>query len=437
VRDLLRRRGAGNLVGVEGSGPFNFGDFPDDPYGSGPENVGPDDDIRPRWLPPEDRLWRHPSEVARHGKPQGGLRTSSGPGRSSRRERRFAVTVGVVGVAAVAIVVVVASTVGNSPGVTSSTLAVAPATTASLVSGPATSGITAPLVVQMVKALRPSLIAIGKVDGKRSSSMTGIVLAGGDLAVTSASAVGSATHVEIVTSSGQHRRVRVLGSDPDSGIALVSTGGGLTPAPFAEGDVQPGELAIAACLCGIAVAAAADDPTATAAVGEVRKVGTSDTLSGGIRLIDTIDADVPLGPAPMGGVLLNAQGQVTGILDARKRTSSGRTGVFVPASLAVGVAHELATSHKVEHGWLGIQCANAPDEGGARITAIMAGSPAASAGLHEGDVVEAVDAHPIDSLADLQASLYTTPPGTPVSVMLVRSGQDMMTTMTLAGSPTG
>jgi S1-C subfamily serine protease len=67
----------------------------------------------------------------------------------------------------------------------------------------------------------------------------------------------------------------------------------------------------------------------------------------------------------------------------------------------------------------------------------MAGSPAASAGLHEGDVVEAVDAHPIDSLADLQASLYTTPPGTPVSVMLVRSGQDMMTTMTLAGSPTG
>jgi putative serine protease PepD len=437
VRDLLRRRGAGNLVGVEGSGPFNFGDSPDDPFGSGPENIGPDDDIRPRWLPPEDRLWRHPSEVARHGQPQGGPGTFSGPRRSGRRERRFAVTVGVVGVAAVAIVVVVASTVGNSPGVTSSTLAVAPATTASLVSGPGTSGITAPLVVQMVKALRPSLIAIGKIGGKRSSSMTGIVLAGGDLAVTSASAVGSATHVEIVTSTGLRRRVQVLGSDPDSGIALVATGGGLTPAPFAEGDIQPGELAIAACLCGSAVAAAADDPTATVAVGEVRKVGTSDTLSGGIRLIDTIDADMPLGPAPFGGVLLNAQGQVVGILDARKKTSNGRTGVFVPASLAVGVANELATSHKVEHGWLGIQCTDAPDDGGARITAIMAGSPAASAGLHKGDIVEAVDSHPIDSLADLQASLYTTPPGTAVSLMLVRSGQDMMTTMTLAGSPTG
>jgi S1-C subfamily serine protease len=52
-------------------------------------------------------------------------------------------------------------------------------------------------------------------------------------------------------------------------------------------------------------------------------------------------------------------------------------------------------------------------------------------------VVEAVNARRIDSLADLQANLYTSPPGTAVSVMLDRSGHDMVTTMTLAGSPTG
>jgi S1-C subfamily serine protease len=112
-------------------------------------------------------------------------------------------------------------------------------------------------------------------------------------------------------------------------------------------------------------------------------------------------------------------------------------GGFVPSSLAVAVARELATSHKVEHGWLGIKCTDVPDAGGAMITAIMAGSPAATAGLHQGDVVEEVDSQPVDSLADLQASLYTSPPGTAVSVTLVRSGQDMMTTMTLAVTPTG
>ena len=267
--------------------------------------------------------------------------------------------------------------------------------------------------------------------------MTGIVLPGGDLAVTAATAVGTAKRVEIVTSTGQRRRVRVLGSDAHSGIAVVSTGGGLTAASFADGELAPGELAIAACLCGEAVAEAADDPTAAAALGEVRKVGTAATLGSGTGLVDTIEADMPLGPSPWGGVLLNAQGQVVGVLDARESTPNGHTGVFVPSSLAVAVARELATSHKVDHGWLGIKCTNVPDQGGAMITAIMAGSPAASAGLHQGDVVEAVDSHPVESLADLQASLYTSPPGTAVSVMLVRSGQDMLTTMTLAGTPTG
>ncbi len=231
--------------------------------------------------------------------------------------------------------------------------------------------------------------------------------------------------------------MRVLGSDPHSGIAVVSTGGGLTPASFAEGDVAPGELAIAACLCGRAVAEAAVDPAASAAIGEIRKVGTAAVLSSGTGLVDTIQADIPLGDAPWGGVLLNGQGQVVGILDARQSTAGGHTGLFVPASLAVDVAQELATLHKVEHGWLGIKCTDAPNDSGARITAIMAGSPAASAGLHLGDVVEAVDSYPVDSLADLQARLYTSPPGTTVSVMLVRSGEDMMTTLTLAGSPTG
>ena len=258
---------------------------------------------------------------------------------TARRDRRFAVTVGVVGVAAVATAVVVAFTVTNAPGVKPATLAVASATNVSLATQPVAAGITSPLALQMVAALRPSLVAIHRSAGSRTTQMTGIVLAGGNLAVTSAAAVGRATHVEIVTSTGVERRVRVLGSDPHSGIAVVTTGGGLTPAPFASGNVEPGELAIAACLCGsAAVAAASDDPPATVAVGEVRRVGTSAVLKSGTGLVDTIEADMPLGPAPLGGVLLNAQGQVVGVLDAREGTASARTGVFVPAPLAVGVA---------------------------------------------------------------------------------------------------
>jgi len=416
---------------MEEGGPFNFGDYPDEP-----DDAAPDDDLlrTPAWLPPEDRLWRHPSEVALHGQAPSGF--GAGPTFTSRRTRRFTVTAGVAGAAAVAAVVAVAAfALTDSLGASSSLHSVANAHEASFVTSTTVAPeVDATLIVKMMSALRPSLISISPTDGSRTTHMTGIVLAGGDLAVTAASAVGRATVVEIVTSSGQHRRVRVLGSDPHSGIAVVATGGGLTPATFAEGDAAPGELAIAACLCGDAVAEAADP---AAAVGLVRKVGTATTLSSGTGLVDTIEADMPLGPEPLGGVLMNARGQVVGVLDARQSSGHEHTGVFVPAYLAVAVARELATSHKVEHGWLGIKCTDAPDGGGAQITAIMAGSPAASAGLHQGDVVEAVNARRIDSLADLQANLYTSPPGTAVSVMLDRSGHDMVTTMTLAGSPTG
>ena len=236
----------------------------------------------------------------------------------------FAVTAGVVGVAAVATAVVVAFTVTSPPGTTPAATSGTPARTASLVTEPVITGIAAPIVIQMVQALRPSLIAIGPVHGSNAAHMTGIVLAGGNLAVTSAAAVGRAKRVDIVTSSGQHRQVRVLGSDPHSGIAVVGTGGGLTPAPFADGDVQPGELAIAACLCGSATVAAA--AAASAAVAEVRDAGTAVTLGSGTGLVDTIEADMPLGPAPLGGVLLNAQGQVVGVLDARKSHDPGSHG---------------------------------------------------------------------------------------------------------------
>jgi putative serine protease PepD len=413
---------------VEGNGPFNFGDFPDDP-----DETAADDEIsRPTWLPPEDRLWRHPSEVAQFGHPQGGLPTTSVALRPARRDRRFAVTVGVVGVAALAAATVVALTQTGSPGVVSTPQRLAAIDT-SLTTEPA---VTASVVVKMVANLRPSLVAIGSATGHSTARMTGVVLPGGALAVTAASAVGRAGHVEIVTSSGQRRRVKVLGRDLHSGIAVISTGGGLSPASFDNGSVQAGELAIAACLC-VSAASLTGPPTATGVVGEVRKVGSSASVGGTSGLVDTIEANMPLGPSPWGGVLLNGEGQVVGVLDAHVGTSAGGSGVFVPAALAVAVANELATLHKVEHGWLGITCSDVPDEGGARITAIMTGSPAASAGLHKGDVVQAVDSEPVQSLADLQASLYTSPPGTSVQVQLVRAGQDVLSTMTLAGTPSG
>src|ERR1039457_470209 len=154
VRDVPRRRGTGNLVGMEGSGPFNFGDFQDDPDDAAHDEDG----LQPAWLPPEDRLWRHPSEVARHGQPQGESTGPATPVRASR-QHRFTVTAGVVGAAAVATAAVVAFTLVNSHQVQTRAHTVSTVQETSFVTVPV-SDITAPLVTRMMSALRPSLIAI-------------------------------------------------------------------------------------------------------------------------------------------------------------------------------------------------------------------------------------------------------------------------------------
>ena len=79
--------------------------------------------------------------------------------------------------------------------------------------------------------------------------MTGVVLPGGELVVTAASAVAGISQLDVVTASGKRMRGQVVGSDAHSGVAVISTTGGLAPATFADEDVKPSDIDIVACLC--------------------------------------------------------------------------------------------------------------------------------------------------------------------------------------------
>ena len=263
------------------------------------------------------------------------------------------------------------------------------------------------------------------------------MLPGGELVLTATAAIGGATKVEVRSSNGKRGVGNVVGIDPHAGVAVITTGGGLTPATFADDVVTPGDLAVAACLCSRSSASTGAAPAATTwAVGMVRRVGTAVTLGGGGELLDAIEAEAPLGPAAPGGVLLDGRGQVIGIMDGHVSDGPERVGVFVPAALAQAVAMQLATDHKVDHGWLGIVCAQQnPD--GALVEQILPGSPAVGAGLRPGDVVVSVGSHPVGSLADLQATLYTMPPGAPVQLTVVDGSTSAVMTVTLADSPGG
>ncbi len=402
-------------------GGITGGGNPDDPDGIGNEAGVP----QRGWLSPEDRLWRHPSEVSGFGLPRSLSAGGPGSGRRERRlARRSALAAGVVGVAALTATLAVVLTFVDSKGTTvasktgaSGRIDAVPASTTSLTSMP----VVGHDVMQLIAAVRPSLVGLEPLGADGPTSMTGVVLPGGELVVTAASAVAGASRLDVVTATGKRLRGQVVGSDARSGVAVISTTGGLPPATFADEDVKPSDIDIVACLCAQAPASALSDAPAAAAVGMVQEVGTSVDVDGGTDLVNAIEAEMPLGPTSWGGVLLDSHGRVLGILDGQMSAGGDTIGLFVPSPLAEGVALELAKDHHVNHGWLGVNCADGSTPG-AELTTILPGGPAAKAGLEAGDVVVAVDAHAVDSAADLQERLYTVSPGAPVQLEVARRG---------------
>ncbi len=422
---------------MERGGPFTGGELPEDPDGAGDEAAAP----QRGWVSPEDRLWRHPSEISGLGLPRPAspyARTGLG-GLQSRRALRTSLAAGVVGAAAIATTLAVVLAFVDSKGTTTASKVDAgvrsdaiAASTTSLTSIP----VVGHDVMALVDLVRPSLVGLEPVGANGPAHMTGVVLPGGAFVVTAASAVAGASQLDVVTSTGKRLRGRVVGSDAHSGVAVISTGGGLTPATFADEDVRPNDLDIVACLCAETSSSSPTGSPAAAAVGMVQEVGTGVTLDGGLNLVNAIEAEMPLGPTSWGGVLLDSHGRVLGILDGQMNLGNDTMGLFVPAPLAEGVAMELATTHQVEHGWLGVQCSD-PVTPGAEVTTLLPGSPAVKAGLKPGDVVVAVDTHHVDSVADLQERLYTVAPGTTVQLHVERGAGQIVVTVTLAGSPGG
>ncbi|MGH9030046.1 MAG: S1C family serine protease [Acidimicrobiales bacterium] len=382
--------------------------MPDDGDGPGDEEA-----LHKGWISPEDRLWRHPSELAHLARAASLHRHT---GRDVWRERRGPIVAGTLGAAAVAAAAAVVLSLANAP-VDGSASKPLHASDTSLVTVPsATNG-----VVHATSALRASLVELEPAAGTSGTPITGVVLPGGYLIVTSAFAAGRAKRMEVVTSNGKHLRGNVVATDESAGVAVVSTNSHLSGAPFADEVVAPGELALAACLN--AGASPSSAPATDEAVAMIRQVGRSLPSANGSGLMDAIEAETPLRSS--GEVLLDDNGDVIGILNRQENAPSGTVGFFVPSALALDVANELASLHHIDHGWIGVTDSDAPDDAGAQIDGVSSGSPAATAGLEPGDVVTAVDGHVVLTYEDLEARLYTILPGRTVDLTLERAGSMM------------
>jgi len=237
--------------------------------------------------------------------------------------------------------------------------------------------------------------------------------------ITNAHVVKDAKEIQVTLRDNRRLPAKLVGSDPGTDIAVVKIDPkNLVDIKFGDSDaLQVGDFVVAiGNPFGIGQ---------TATSGIVSALGRSGLSVEGYEHF--IQTDASINPGNSGGALVSLKGELIGINTAIIGPANVGIGFAVPSVLAKAVMDQLIRFGEVKRGRLGIAMQPVVGGGdGALIAEVEPDSPAAAAGLRKGDVVVALNGHPVRAPAELRARLAVVPVGDTVE-MKVQRGKDTPT----------
>jgi len=293
------------------------------------------------------------------------------------------------------------------------------------------------LIPRIVRRVEPSMVTVQLRDGTGS----GVIWSADGIVVTNDHVVASGGPIQVAFADGSKAPARVVATDPRSDLAVLRADRhGLPAAAFAEALPQVGELAIA---IGSPLGF---ENTVTA--GIVSGLGRSIPGSGP-SLVDLIQTDAPISPGNSGGALVDADGKVIGVnvgyIPPQARAVS--IGFAIPAPRVVDVVRQLLADGTVDYAYVGVryqpitpdiaQRFNLPASSGILVTEVVAGSPAAKAGLKPGDIVVKAGDRAVAGPEDLTLALRDSKPGDRRTLEVLRGGKRERVSVTLGEAPAG
>jgi S1-C subfamily serine protease len=263
------------------------------------------------------------------------------------------------------------------------------------------------------------------------ASGTGMILTSSGAVLTNNHVVRGATSVTVtVVSTGVTYNATVVGTDPSADVAVVQMVG--APAQHAAPFGDSATLAVGAAVTGVGNAGGRGGaPTAAPGVVTALHQSITATDSDGSNpenLTDLIASNAQIQPGDSGGPLFDAHAHIVGMDTASGAVAGGETVAFsIPINTARSIATAIeqgqasSTIHIGTPAFLGVTAADAGGAG-AQVQQVYAGTPAAAAGLHPGDVITALGGTPIHSAADLDVALAAHKAGDQVPLAFARSG---------------
>lgn len=251
--------------------------------------------------------------------------------------------------------------------------------------------------------------------------------------ITNNHVVADADKVEVTFFDGTTVEAKVIGSDPDSDLAVVEVNvaaESLRPVAWGDSDhLKVGQRAIA-----IGNPFGLDGTLTT---GIVSALGRSlPTETGAFRIPEIVQTDAAINPGNSGGPLVNIRGELIGINTAIFSRSGGYQGIgfAVPSNMARLVMNQLVQKGKVTRGWLGVTIQELTPElsqkfglrnaKGALVGDVAKGSPAEKAGLKRGDIILEYNGKKITDVGTLRNMVAQSKVGSEVPLTISRGGKE-------------
>ena len=275
----------------------------------------------------------------------------------------------------------------------------------------------------MADAVEKAGTSVVRVNGRRRRPASGVVYAP-DMVLTASHALEREEDLTVGVGDGRTLAARFVGRDPSTDLAVLRVEDlKVDAAPPAEGAARIGQLVLAVGNPG-----RGEGPRAS--LGVVSSVGGPMRTWRGPRLERYIQTDATAYPGFSGGPLIDARGNVLGIMTTGLTRGAA---LAVPAELAWRVARSLEERGSVRRGYLGIlsQPVRLPDgqrvgltqRGGLLVVGVEEGSPAGRGGLIIGDILATLDGQPVEDTEDLLVLLTGDRVGREVEAGVIRGGE--------------
>jgi serine protease DegQ len=266
-----------------------------------------------------------------------------------------------------------------------------------------------------------------------------VIVSSSGYLLTNNHVIEDADDIEVQLSDGRQAQARLVGSDPETDVAVLKIDLPNLPAiTFGAAEaLQVGDIVLAI-----------GNPFGvgqTVTSGIVSALGRNQL---GINTFENfIQTDAAINPGNSGGALVDTRGQLVGINTAIFSRSGGSLGIgfAIPSDTARQVMESLISEGQVTRGWIGvepqnltpefIQSFNLPVREGVLISGVLQNGPAGKAGMKPGDVVTKVGPRPVSNTAQLLGAVAALKPRSDAVIGVQRGNQALELKLTVGQRP--